>query len=101
MQYQLRIKFPASSLAQFDELVLIEEKLISILGDNHDVDGHDFGEGEFCIFILTDRPDELTSYLLSFPDLNISKRAKSISSRNFSSDEIRQLWRSAVCLRRD
>jgi len=42
----------------FDELVVLEDLLIEKLPPHSEVDGHDFGSGEFNIFILTDQPSE-------------------------------------------
>jgi hypothetical protein len=56
MKYQLVLQFGAGSLDDFDRLVGLEDKLIEELGDVATVDGHDFGSGEFNIFVLTDDP---------------------------------------------
>ena len=56
VQYQLVLQWPAASVEDYDEMVEIEEFLIENL-DHGDVDGHDAGQGEMNIFILTDDPD--------------------------------------------
>ena len=56
MKYQLVLQFGAESPEDFDPLVGLEDKLIEELGDVATVDGHDFGSGEFNIFVLTDDP---------------------------------------------
>ncbi|HTD23149.1 MAG TPA: hypothetical protein VK738_10875 [Terriglobales bacterium] len=56
MKYQLVIQFPASSSEDFDRLVAFEESLMEGLDDSSEVDGHDFGMGEFNVFIFTDEP---------------------------------------------
>jgi len=56
MKYQLVLQFTAASLEDFDRLVELEEELMRGLDDLATVDGHDFGFGEFNIFILTDHP---------------------------------------------
>jgi hypothetical protein len=58
MKFQLVLQFAATEMSQFDELVALEEKLIQNLPSTSWVDGHDFGAGEFNIFILTDQPRE-------------------------------------------
>ena len=58
MKYQLVLQFTAASLEDFDRLVEVEDELIRALDDLATVDGHDFGLGEFNIFILTDHPAE-------------------------------------------
>jgi len=56
MKYQLVLQFTADSMEDFDRLVALEDRLIEELGDAVTVDGHDFGSGEFNIFVLTDDP---------------------------------------------
>ena len=58
MKYQLVLQFTAASLEDFDRLVELEDDLIRGLDDVATVDGHDFGLGEFNIFVLTDHPAE-------------------------------------------
>ena len=58
MKYQLVLQFQAESVQEFDELVVLEELLVENLPLHSQVDGHDFGSGEFNIFILTDQPKE-------------------------------------------
>ena len=57
MKYQVVLQFAADSMEDFDRLVALEDLLIEALGDLATVDGHDFGSGQFNIFILTDEPD--------------------------------------------
>ena len=52
------LQFAAASTEDFDRLVALEDTLIGELDDLATVDGHDFGLGEFNIFILTDDPAE-------------------------------------------
>src|SRR5579864_4911160 len=56
MKYQFVIQFAAESIDDFDHLVAFEESLFPAFGDSAIVDGHDFGVGEFNIFIFTDEP---------------------------------------------
>lgn len=58
MKYELVSQFPAGSTDDFERLVALEDRLIAELDGLAMVDGHDFGLGEFNIFILTDDPDE-------------------------------------------
>lgn len=58
MKYQLVLQFAAASKEDFDSLVALEDSLIGELEELATVDGHDFGLGEFNIFILTDDPAE-------------------------------------------
>ncbi len=56
MKYQLVLQFQASDSEDFERLGEIEETLIENLGEEHIVDGHDFGSGEMNIFIHTNDP---------------------------------------------
>ena len=58
MKFQLVLQFANVTDDDFDDLVDLEDKIESQLQDEHDVDGHDFGNDEFNIFILTDYPRE-------------------------------------------
>ena len=57
MRYQLVLQFAADSLEDYDRASLrLEDTLIEKLGEAATVDGHDFGLGEFNIFIFADDP---------------------------------------------
>jgi hypothetical protein len=56
MGHILVLQWPGSSLADFDELVRMEDELAGSLSANAIVDGHDFGAGEMNIFVFTDHP---------------------------------------------
>lgn len=56
MKYQLVLQMSASSIKDYDEMIEIEEIIISGLGEIGDVDGHDAGAGEMNIFILINEP---------------------------------------------
>ncbi|WP_040547303.1 hypothetical protein [Pedosphaera parvula] len=56
MSYQLVLQFRGDSLADYDTMIALEEKLIEDLGDSADVDGHDCGSSETNIFIFTSDP---------------------------------------------
>jgi hypothetical protein len=54
--HQLVIQLPENAFPNFDALVSFEDMLIDVLGDRHDVDGHDIGSGEVNFFVFTDNP---------------------------------------------
>ena len=58
VRFQLILQFPATTTKDFDVLVALEEELTRSLPPIAKVDGHDFGMGEFNIFVLTDGPKE-------------------------------------------
>jgi hypothetical protein len=58
-KYQLALQFPASSIADYDEMIALEDELIETLGASAKVDGHDCGSGEMNIFVHTDEPEKV------------------------------------------
>jgi len=57
MEFILVLQWPATSEADFDSLIAMEESLESSLDEAHGyIDGHDFGSGEMNLFVHTDRP---------------------------------------------
>ncbi len=56
MRYQLVLQFRGDSLADFDQMIALEDKLTEDLGRSAEVDGHDCGSGETNIFIFTTDP---------------------------------------------
>ena len=56
MRYQLVLQFRGDSLADYDQMIALEDRLIEALGDSADIDGHDTGSGETNIFIFTSDP---------------------------------------------
>ena len=58
VRFQLILQFPATTTKDFDVLVALEEELTRSPPPIAKVDGHDFGMGEFNIFVLTDGPKE-------------------------------------------
>ena len=58
MRYQLVLQFPGDSLADYEQLIALEDRLTTELGNSADVDGYDVGSGETNIFIFTKDPAE-------------------------------------------
>jgi hypothetical protein len=58
MNYQLVFQFEANTIAEFNFLSALEQYLTEALEGDDDafVDGHDFGMGEYNIFIHTNEP---------------------------------------------
>jgi hypothetical protein len=56
MRYQLVLQFRGDSLADYDQIVALENKLIEDLDQTANVDGHDCGADETNIFIFTSDP---------------------------------------------
>jgi hypothetical protein len=47
----------ASSAVDYDGLVDIEDRVIGCCGPDEEIDGHDLGQGEANILILTEDPE--------------------------------------------
>ncbi len=60
VSYQLVFQFQSESMDDLHALIELEEQLISLLEASADVDGHDIGNGEANIFVIT--PDPLATY---------------------------------------
>jgi predicted RNA methylase len=73
MKYQLVLQFRADSIQDFDRLTAFEESLTDALGDL--VDGHDFGSGEFNIFLITD------DALSAFEKINVIAKKERLSEQ--------------------
>jgi hypothetical protein len=58
VRYILVLQWPASSEADFEALISMEEQLGATIGRYASLDGHDFGSGEMNIFLATERPTE-------------------------------------------
>ena len=62
--HQVVVQFPEDAFVDFDALVSLEDSMCEILGDRHDVDGHDIGSGEVNFFVFTDDPRAALSLLI-------------------------------------
>lgn len=72
MKYQLVLQLPDSALPDYDSMIEIEDILINGLSAEHDVDGHDAGDGQINFFIHTNDPlqlfDEVKGLLSTRPE---------------------------------
>jgi len=74
VQYQLVLQLPVSSEEDFERMIVVEDELIEGLGGTAEVDGHDAGQGEVNIFVLTDQP------LAVFERIRVLPRASALLS---------------------
>ena len=89
--YQLVVQFAGDDIADFDSMIELEDDLMSGLGDEHLVDGHDVGSGEVNIFILTTDPNLAYAEVKGL--LNDSQKSVAkIAFRSIDSDEYAILW---------
>ena len=56
MRYQLILQFRGDSLADYDQMFALEDRLIEEFGHSAKVVGHDSASGETNIFIFTSDP---------------------------------------------
>jgi hypothetical protein len=90
-RFQLVLQFDARTSSDIDELVEIENRLIETLGDSAVVDGHDFGSGEFNIFIVTNDPHSI--FQMALVGLGPSLRREMRSGyRETSAEVFTPLW---------
>jgi hypothetical protein len=93
-EYQLVLQFPCESIAQFDAVIDLEERLIELFVDSAtEVDGHDSGSGEANIFILTPEPikafERAHAVVNEIPSLAVALRA---AFRRVDADDYSIIW---------
>ena len=55
-EYQLVFQLRGSSQLDFEEMIALEGELRSGIGELGEVDGHDVGQGQMNVFVLTPSP---------------------------------------------
>ena len=91
MTYQLVLQWAASSLADDDRLIRIEDTLIAGITEQHEVDGHDEGSGEMNIFIRTDDPLAAFERIRGILDRDTLKSVR-VAYREVSGSTYTVLW---------
>lgn len=94
MKYQLVLQFPENLYGDLDWVIAIEDRLIARLVEA-EVDGHDMGNGEVNIFILTNNPVatfELVKNILQ-EEKNVLENTKA-AYRNLGGNSYICLWPS-------
>jgi hypothetical protein len=93
VQYILVLQWRATSEADFDSLIDVEDALESDLDDNLGyVDGHDFGSGEMNIFIHTDFPRDAFQAAQSMLISNPRRADLRAAFRSSDGDQYTVLW---------
>jgi len=87
MRYQLVVQVTASSLEDFDRMVALEDELALTLGGAGEIDGHDAGQGETNIFILTDHPHQVYEKLRSIASARAIISTLRVAYRAIDGDE--------------
>ena len=92
MSYQLVLQFSGDSLASYDKMIALEDQLIELLRGRAEVDGHDCGQGETNIFILTENPT--TTFKQAWPVLSDAEHASSlrVAYRSIPGEDYTVIW---------
>lgn len=91
MKYQLVLQFPVTSDNDFDKLVELEDEIDAKIGDEHEVDGHDFGSGEMNIFIFTNNVTEAFARIQQIISMSADPGFK-VACRHVDEEEYHLLW---------
>jgi hypothetical protein len=91
MKYQLVLQFSGGSLNDFDEVVKLEDQIATLLQQQADVDGHDFGSDEANIFILTNEPVPVFERLLPLIEMN-KPQLSAAAYRDLDGEDYTVLW---------
>jgi hypothetical protein len=91
MKYQLVLQFPGEDVDDFEDLIHVEDILITGLGANHVVDGHDFGTRAMNIFILTDDPETAFRKAKHILHHSLLEKMK-VAYRKATSEDYTVLW---------
>jgi hypothetical protein len=92
MRYQLVLQFSAEGPQDFETLVDLEKLIAKRLPADSNLDGHDFGSGEFNIFVLTDRPEESFRSVQNAIQLYDRFRAFKAAYRHVGQEDFVLLW---------
>ncbi len=90
-EFQLVLQIPANTLKDFDELVSLENQLIEGLGESAVVDGHDMGQGEANIFIITKNPNKTFVSVKSILKPDVVGQMKA-GFRKVTEDKYQAIW---------
>ena len=75
MRYQRVLQFPHGSLADYDAMILLEDRIDEALGALGELDGHDAGSGEMTIFFYTPEPKAAFTTIAALPVMATLKAA--------------------------
>lgn len=92
MNYQLVLQFSAKTLEDFDELIKLQDNLMNLLEGSEELDGHDFGCGEFNYFIYTGNPAGTFARIKRvFDAVSIDKEMR-VGYRVINEDDFVPVW---------
>jgi hypothetical protein len=85
--FQLVFQLRGSSQIDFEEMISLEKELRSEIGDLGEVDGHDMGQGEMNIFVLTTSPIRCFESVRFLPRLERAMPRLKVAFRPLDSDD--------------
>jgi hypothetical protein len=86
-EYQLVFQLRGSSQLDFEEMLGLEQELRSEIGDLGEVDGHDVGQGEMNIFVLTTSPIHCFEHVRSVRGVARAMPRLKVAYRRLDSDD--------------
>jgi hypothetical protein len=94
LKFQLVIQFEASTADEFSNFLELTEFVEAGLSDQEEtiVDGHDFGLGEFNIFIHTNQPQSIFELAAQLVDERKPGISFAAGYRDFDEDHYTPLW---------
>jgi hypothetical protein len=92
MKYQIVVQFQSISGEDFDRLVSFEQNLAEAFGNSAMVDGHDFGSGEFNIFVLTDNPNAAFEQVQEVLTKQSRQEQVRVAYRELDGEDYTVLW---------
>jgi len=94
MKFQLVIQFAANTREEFEDLLELTDSVTNALAGELEtiVDGHDYGLGEFNIFIHTDDPEEVFAKTADFIDRQRPGIPFAAGYRGFDEDTYTVRW---------
>jgi hypothetical protein len=95
-EYQLVFQLRGSSQLDFEEMLGLETELRSAIGDLGEVDGHDMGQDEMNIFVLTKSPIRCFESLRSLPGVARAMPRLKVAFRPLDSDDYEVLYPSGL-----
>lgn len=87
MEYQLVIQ---TRILSIDDLIKLEDLITENLGGGSEVDGHDLGQGEANIFVLTSEPEKEFEKIL--PILEAEQIDAKVAYRRLGQHAFTILW---------
>lgn len=92
MSSMLVLQFSARTLSDYDNLVALEDRISRAISTEDEVDGHDFGDTEMNIFIVTESPrDTFERVKSAIPEL-ITQNDFKAAFRDVNGAEYTILW---------